>query len=62
MKKETLVVGLLLTSVLLSNCKTEPPNANSGLGEAKAAIAKSNEIYFQAFVKNDSSIFIDRLS
>lgn len=30
------------------------------LDEAKKAIAKSNDIYFTAFVKNDPSIFIDR--
>lgn len=30
------------------------------LEEATKAIAASNGIYFQAFVKNDSSIFIDR--
>jgi ketosteroid isomerase-like protein len=28
--------------------------------EARKAIAESNEIYFKAFVKNDSSIFINR--
>ena len=33
---------------------------NSNLGEAKKAIAASNSIYFQAFVKGDSSIFMDR--
>jgi len=32
----------------------------SGLEEAKVAIAKSNDIYFQAFAKGDSSIFIQR--
>lgn len=35
---------------------------NSNLLEAEQAIAASNAIYFQAFVKNDSSIFIDRYS
>lgn len=30
------------------------------LSEAKEAIAASNAIYFESFVKNDSSIFIDR--
>ena len=32
----------------------------SALQEAKQAIAKSNAIYFQAFVKGDSSIFMER--
>jgi ketosteroid isomerase-like protein len=34
--------------------------SKSELEEAKQAIAKSNAIYFDAFVKNDSSIFINR--
>ena len=33
--------------------------ASAQLEEAKKAIAKSNAIYFQAFVRNDSSIFIN---
>jgi len=37
--------------------KTAPINS---LDEARTAIAKSNDIYFQAFAKGDSSIFIDR--
>lgn len=34
--------------------------ASAQLEEAKKAIAASNAIYFTAFVKNDSSIFINR--
>lgn len=34
--------------------------AKPNLAGAKKAIAESNIIYFQAFVKGDSSIFIDR--
>jgi ketosteroid isomerase-like protein len=33
---------------------------NSSLENAKKAIAASNAIYFESFVKNDSSIFINR--
>ena len=33
---------------------------SNNLEEAKKAIAESNAIYFESFVKNDSSIFIDR--
>ena len=33
--------------------------ASAQLEEAKKAIAKSNAIYFESFVKNDSSIFIN---
>ena len=32
----------------------------SGLEEAKSAIAQSNDIYFKAFAKGDSTIFINR--
>ncbi len=34
--------------------------SNTNLEEAKKAIAESNAIYFQSFVKNDPSIFIER--
>lgn len=46
--------AIIFLSVILF---TVPP---SNLDEAKKAIAFSNSIYFQSFVKNDSSIFIDR--
>ena len=48
---------ILFTFALASNTQSDFSNS---LDEAKKAIAKSNEIYFQAFVKNDSSIFINR--
>jgi ketosteroid isomerase-like protein len=35
-------------------------NKDTVLEEAKKAIAASNAIYFESFVKNDSSIFIER--
>ncbi len=52
---------LLFISILFLffNCSKNEPNNDSYLEEAKKAIAESNDIYFQAFVKNDSSIFID---
>ena len=34
-------------------------SASAQLEEAKKAIAKSNALYFEAFVRNDSSIFIN---
>jgi ketosteroid isomerase-like protein len=50
---------LQLSLLLFSTCQAQQtPNTN--LEEAKKAIAASNEIYFQAFVKGDSSIFIAR--
>ena len=50
---------LQLSLLLFSTCQAQQtPNTN--LEEAKKAIAASNGIYFQAFVKGDSSIFIAR--
>ena len=60
MKKILIVIQLLTFSLLLSSCETQSSKRQANLEEAKAAIAKSNDIYFQAFVKGDSSIFIDR--
>ena len=60
MKKILIVIQLLTFSFLLPSCETQSSKRQANLEEAKAAIAKSNDIYFQAFVKGDSSIFIDR--
>ena len=61
MKKIFFIAPLLL--VLLSfwaiTCQAQP-STNLNLEEAKKGIAASNGIYFQAFAKGDSSIFIDR--
>jgi ketosteroid isomerase-like protein len=54
------VVKLIAVSVLLYSCQGQSSKDNSGLEEARAAIAKSNDIYFEAFAKGDSSIFIGR--
>jgi ketosteroid isomerase-like protein len=43
-----------------SNCFAQEPGRNGNLEEAKKAIAESNRIYFEAFARNDSSIFINR--
>jgi ketosteroid isomerase-like protein len=48
---------LTLTGVSFANGQSK---TKSTLEDAKKAIAESNDIYFQAFVKNDSSIFINR--
>jgi ketosteroid isomerase-like protein len=50
---------IILLSFLFFNCQAQQ-TTNANLEEAKRAIASSNEILFQAFVKGDSSIFIDR--
>ena len=63
MKKISFIVSLqiILLSFLFSNCLAQLKN-NATLEEAKKAIAASNDIFFQAFVKEDSSLFIDRYS
>jgi ketosteroid isomerase-like protein len=43
-----------------SPCQAQTKKDRSELEEARIAIAASNAIYFQAFAKGDSSIFIDR--
>ena len=51
-------VQIFLMSFLVSNCQAQQ-TMNTNLEEAKKAIAVSNEIYFQAFAKGDSSLFIN---
>jgi ketosteroid isomerase-like protein len=62
MKKINILPVILLFAMLClyNNCSAQQPTGNPNLEEAKKAIAISNSIYFQAFVKGDSSIFIDR--
>jgi hypothetical protein len=55
-----IVMQLLAISVLLYGNSNAQSKDESNLEEARIAIAKSNDIYFQAFVKGDSSIFIER--
>ncbi|MDB5275776.1 MAG: nuclear transport factor 2 family protein [Ferruginibacter sp.] len=55
-----IVIQLLAILFLFYNCDAQQPKEKSNLDEAKKAIAESNSIYFQAFAKGDSSIFIDR--
>ena len=52
-----LYVAILILSLLSNKCFAQ---LNNNLEEAKKAIAESNAIYFQAFEKGDSSIFINR--
>jgi ketosteroid isomerase-like protein len=64
----TLLAGIavaLAIVFLLQGCKeswSKESHAGSltPLEEARKAIAASNEVYFQAFVKGDSSLFIER--
>jgi len=50
-------VHIILMSFLFFNCQAQQ-SADANLKEAKRAIEASNEIYFQAFAKGDSSLFI----
>lgn len=54
----TLTGAILLQSTACETSSAARPAAN--LDEATKAIAASNAIYFEAFAKGDSSIFIDR--
>jgi ketosteroid isomerase-like protein len=54
------VIAFITLSFLSYNCSPGRQGEEADLEEARKAIAESNDIYFQAFVKGDSSIFIDR--
>ncbi|MBT1688240.1 YybH family protein [Dawidia soli] len=62
----SLVAGVAIALViffLLQGCKERErvhAQPTRTLEEAREAIAASNEVYFQAFVKGDSSLFIER--
>ena len=60
MTQKSIFTLFFSVTVLLLSCVSNEPSSKLDLEEAKQAIAKSNDIYFQSFVKNDSSIFIDR--
>lgn len=53
-------IAVIVFSSFQYGCTTDQNGEESSLEEARKAIAESNAIYFQAFVKGDSSIFIDR--
>lgn len=54
------LIVLGVTVLVLMACQVENSTEMDPLKEAKEAIAESNAIYFTSFVKNDSSIFINR--
>src|SRR6187551_1560613 len=59
MNNVLIIVGIL---VLMQACasKDNAKEKIDPLAEVKTVIAESNELYFTSFVKNDSSIFINR--
>lgn len=56
------MITILSASFQFIGCNAQTIKANASLTAAKLAIEKSNAIYFEAFIKGDSSIFIDRYS
>jgi ketosteroid isomerase-like protein len=62
MKRNNILLFAMVPGIvcLFYGCNAQPPKEKADLQEARKAIAESNAIYFQAFVKGDSSIFIDR--
>jgi ketosteroid isomerase-like protein len=63
MKKTCCITSfqIALLSFLFFNCLAQQ-TSNPSLEEAKKEIAANNEVFFQAFVKGDSSLFINRYS
>jgi ketosteroid isomerase-like protein len=49
-----------VSMLLLVSCLVQPQATTDPLKEAIAAIAESNAVYFQSFVENNPSIFIER--
>ncbi|HTI07847.1 MAG TPA: nuclear transport factor 2 family protein [Puia sp.] len=54
------IVVVSVISLFVAKNGTAQSGSPLNLEQAKEAIAKSNAIYFQSFVKNDPSIFINR--
>jgi ketosteroid isomerase-like protein len=59
MKKTYIILYLAIMSIHPSILSAQS-SPNPDLEDARKAIAESNEILFQAFVKNDPSLFISR--
>jgi ketosteroid isomerase-like protein len=60
MKRKNIYLLVQIAVMILMSYSCIAQSANAELEDAKKAIAASNKIYFQAFSKGDSSIFIDR--
>jgi len=54
------IIAFLSLLPLLTSAQSAKSTESSLLAEVKEAIAQSNAIYFEAFVKNDPSLFTDR--
>ena len=62
MKRNNILLLALVPGIVcwFYSCNARQPKEKSDLEEARKAITESNAIYFRAFVKGDSSIFINR--
>lgn len=60
MKQHLSAMPIWAIFMMCFNIQSPKLETSSNLTEAKRAIAASNRVYFQAFVKNDPAIFIDR--
>ena len=54
------ILFIALCMAAMSMLPFDQASAQSNLDEARKAIAESNELYFQAFAKNDAALFINR--
>ncbi len=60
-KNNTFIIICLAALAMMSFQKTSrEPNHNASLEEIKKEIGVSNDLYFQAFEKNDASLFSQR--
>lgn len=57
--KKAFFISSIQIILMFFNCQAQP-TTNTNLEEAKKGIEASNRMYFQAFAKGDSSIFINR--
>jgi ketosteroid isomerase-like protein len=60
MKKIIIVLCVAAASILPFARVLAQSDAKVNLEEARKAIAESNELYFQAFARNDAALFINR--
>jgi len=59
MKSRIVFLILCFLSIVHYSCNAQPNNTNPNLAIATKAISEANRLYFQAFVKSDSSLFIN---
>jgi ketosteroid isomerase-like protein len=60
MKKNKIYLVFTASLLIISSANGQIPKKDDLLDEARKAIAASNAIYFESFVKNDSLLFINR--